>query len=109
MGSFISYIFFLYTLTNIFKGGSTSDEKKGVLPFPVGQFMTKGLSLKGGAAKIQLYQESLRKLIENGKAKPSFVFIDEVRIEDGAKAYRNFGNRKTVKAVFHFDVHHQKK
>lgn len=94
--------------TNIFIGGTTDAEKKGVLPFPVGEFMAKSLSLKGGAAKIQLYQEPLRKLIENGKAKPSFVFTDEVRIEDGPKAYKDFGNRKTIKAVFRFDGHSQK-
>ncbi|CAG8950441.1 hypothetical protein HYFRA_00006937 [Hymenoscyphus fraxineus] len=86
-------------------GGSTEDEKRGVIPLPIGQILTKSLSIRGGPAKIQLYQNALKKLIDSGKAKPSFVFTDEVRIEDGPKAYRKFADKKTIKVVFRFDGH----
>ncbi|CAG8982884.1 hypothetical protein HYALB_00002900 [Hymenoscyphus albidus] len=81
------------------------DEKRGVVPLPIGQILTKSLSIRGGPAKIQLYQNVLKKLIDNGKAKPSFVFTDEVRIEDGPKAYRKFADKKTIKVIFRFDGH----
>ena len=44
-------------------------------------------------------------MIDTGKAKPSFVFEREFRIEDGAKAYKLFNDKKILKAVFRFDNH----
>jgi len=75
----------------------------------------KNLSIRGGVVQIRLYQELLKKLIESGKAKPSFVFDKEFRIEDGAKAFREFSDQKIIKAWFNFErqydgvhVHHGK-
>ena len=75
---------------------------KGILPFPVGQMWVKGISLKGGAVELRLYQELLLKLIESGKAKPSFVFTDKFDIDDAVKAYEEFSTHKLIKAVFQF-------
>jgi len=52
---------------------------------------------------LRLYQELLKKLIESGKAKPSFVFDKEFRIEEGAKAFREFNDHKIIKAWFNFE------
>jgi threonine dehydrogenase-like Zn-dependent dehydrogenase len=62
----------------------------------------KGISLKGGAVELRLYQDLLLKLIESGKAKPSFVFTDRFQIDDAVKAYHDFSTHKLVKAVFQF-------
>ena len=51
---------------------------------------------------MHLYQDLLKNLIESGKAKPSFVFEKEFKIEDGAEAYREFSEHKVVKVVFRF-------
>jgi threonine dehydrogenase-like Zn-dependent dehydrogenase len=75
---------------------------KGILPFPVGLMWVKGISLKGGGVELRLYQDVLLKLIQSGKAKPSFVFTNKFNIDDAVKAYDDFGNRKLIKAVFQF-------
>jgi threonine dehydrogenase-like Zn-dependent dehydrogenase len=62
----------------------------------------KGISLKGGVVQLRLYQDILLKLIESGRAKPSFVFSDKFRIDDAVKAYKDFSNHKLIKAVFQF-------
>jgi threonine dehydrogenase-like Zn-dependent dehydrogenase len=62
----------------------------------------KGISLKGGAVELRLYQDLLLKLIENGKAKPSFVFTNKFQIDDAVKAYHDFSTHKLIKAVFQF-------
>lgn len=79
-------------------------EVGGVLPFPVGEFWLKGLSMKGGIAPIRKFQELLKTLIERDNAKPSFVFTKEFKIEDGAKAFKEFSDHKLIKAVFRFDT-----
>lgn len=42
-------------------------------------------------------------MIESGKANPSFVFDGEYKIEDAAKAFKDFSEHKIIKAVFKFD------
>lgn len=83
-------------------GGATAPLKQGILPFPFGQFFLKSLSLKSGVVQIRLYQNLLLKLIESGKARPSFVFEKEYKIEDAPKAYQEFNEHKVTKAVFRF-------
>ncbi|KAF4634040.1 hypothetical protein G7Y89_g4075 [Cudoniella acicularis] len=83
-------------------GRATPALKQGILPFPIGQFFLKNLSLCGGAATIHAYQELLKTSIDSGKARPSFVFEKEFRIEDAEEAYREFNDYKITKAVFRF-------
>ncbi|CAG8960305.1 hypothetical protein HYFRA_00012379 [Hymenoscyphus fraxineus] len=84
-------------------GKGTDDEKKGIIPFPIGEFFGKNLSMKGGPAIIRPYQELLRRMIESGKAKPSFVFSKSYDIREAQVAYRDFSEQKIIKAVFRFD------
>ncbi|EHL02038.1 putative S-(hydroxymethyl)glutathione dehydrogenase [Glarea lozoyensis 74030] len=62
--------------------------------------------LYGGIGQIGVYVpkdiDVLLKLIQSGKAKPSFVFTNKFNIDDAVKAYDDFGNRKLIKAVFQF-------
>ncbi|KAG9236276.1 hypothetical protein BJ875DRAFT_494319 [Amylocarpus encephaloides] len=67
-------------------GEGTADEKKGILPFPAAEFLLKGLTMSGGVAKTHF-----------------FVFSKDYKIEDGAKAYRDFSEHRIIKAVFRFD------
>ena len=43
------------------------------------------------------------KLIDAGRAKPSFVIDTEIGIDDAKKAYRDFADREIIKAVLRFD------
>lgn len=49
------------------------------------------------------FQNTLQILIESGKAKPSFVFDKKFNIKDANKAYKNFADRKIIKAYFSFN------
>jgi hypothetical protein len=42
-------------------------------------------------------------LIESGKAKPSFIFDRELRIEDAAEAYKEFLDHDFIKSVIRLD------
>ena len=59
--------------------------------------------------QIRLYQDLLKNLIESGKAKPSFIFDREFRIEEAAKAFRDFSDRKIIKAWFNFEREYNSK
>lgn len=50
--------------------------------------------------QIHPYQDLLKKLVDSGKAKPSFVFDGEFTIDQGAEAFELFSEHKLVKAVF---------
>ncbi|KAH8657580.1 putative S-glutathione dehydrogenase [Tricladium varicosporioides] len=67
----------------------------------IGVYLTHDL----GVVQIRLYQSLLLKLIESGKARPSFVFEKEYKIEDAPKAYQEFNEHKVTKAVFRFGKH----
>jgi threonine dehydrogenase-like Zn-dependent dehydrogenase len=70
----------------------------------MGQWWTKGQTIKGGFVQLRLYQELLKTLIERGNAKSSFVFTKEFRIEDAAQAFKEFEAHKVIKAFFKFDI-----
>ena len=53
---------------------------------------------------LRQYQPVLKKLIESGRAKPSFVFDRELRIEDAAKAYKEFSDHDFIKSYISFEV-----
>lgn len=53
--------------------------------------------------QVRLYQQTLKNLIERGKAKPNFVFDGEYKIEDATNAFKDFSEHKVVKAIFSFE------
>ncbi|KAL2871624.1 glutathione-independent formaldehyde dehydrogenase [Aspergillus lucknowensis] len=81
-------------------GTPLATEKQGEFPVLVGLLWFKGLSLRGGVAEIQRLQPMLQKLIESGKAKPSFI-IGEVlhSLEEVPRAYERFSSKKIGKPV----------
>ncbi len=81
----------------------TSAEKKGILKVPLDLIRMKSLSIKGGIVPLRQYQPQLQKLIESGRAKPSFVFDREFRLEDAASAYTQFSNLDFIRCVLRVD------
>lgn len=81
-------------------GTPLANDKQGEFPVLIGLFWFKSLSVRGGVAEIQRLQPMLQRLIESGKAKPSFV-IDEILggLEEVPLAYERFSRHKIGKPV----------
>lgn len=75
----------------------------GFLNFPIGEWWTKSISMKGGIVDTRRYQNVLQVLIESGKAKPSFVFDKRFRLKDAKKAFKMFAKREIIKPYFTVD------
>jgi glutathione-independent formaldehyde dehydrogenase len=83
--------------------GKTLDDKKGILHIPFGMLWGKGLTMGTGQAPVKSYQAMLRDLIVSGKAKPSFIVSDHIKIDEAPEAYKEFDERdELVKAVIRF-------
>lgn len=77
--------------------------KKGLFEIPFGESWLKGQSIKSGIVPLRQYQPALKRLIESGRAKPSFIFDRELRIEDAAEAYKEFSDHDFIKSVIRLD------
>jgi glutathione-independent formaldehyde dehydrogenase len=86
-------------------GAKDEQAKQGIFPFPVADYFDKGLSMGSGQAPVKKYNEYLRDLIINGKAKPSKIVSHRIRIEDVPKAYDRFDKRMDgyTKVLIKFD------
>lgn len=62
----------------------------------------KMLSIKCGGVDPFPIEQSLFQLILNGRAKPSFVFSNEYRIDEAPQAYRLFDKKKETKPFIRF-------
>ncbi|HEY1679734.1 MAG TPA: glutathione-independent formaldehyde dehydrogenase [Candidatus Sulfotelmatobacter sp.] len=74
-------------------GGRDEEAKKGIFPFPLADFFDKALSLGTGQAPVKKYNEYLRDLIVNGRAKPSQIVSHRIGIEEAPRAYEKFDKR----------------
>lgn len=74
-------------------GAKDKDSKKGIYPFPIADFFDKGITMGSGQAPVKKYNEYLRDLIVNGKAKPSKIVSHRIRIDDAPEAYKKFDQR----------------
>lgn len=74
-------------------GAHDDNAKQGIMPFPVGLFFEKGLTMGAGQANVKRYNRYLRDLIISGVAKPSFVVSHEINIEEAPIAYEKFDKR----------------
>jgi hypothetical protein len=93
----------LVEINPMIEGAATPLARKGIFEIPVGTAWLKSQTIKGGTVPIRQYQQNLKRLIESGRAKPGFVFEREVKIEEAAKAYRQFSDHDFIKAVIRFD------
>ena len=74
-------------------GAKDAQAKQGIYPFPIAEFFDKGVTMGSGQAPVKRYNEYLRSLIIDGKAKPSMIVSHRIPIEDAPKAYDRFDKR----------------
>lgn len=71
----------------------------GVIKLPIGVLHFKELRLQSGIVRYYEIIPKLVELIRNGRARPGFVFTDEMSLEDIPRAYRRFEKREEVKIL----------
>ena len=69
------------------------EAKQGIFPFSLAEFFDKGITMGSGQAPVKKYNEYLRDLIVNGRAKPSKIVSHHIDIEDVPEAYSKFDKR----------------
>lgn len=74
-------------------GAKGKDAKEGIYPFPIAEFFDKGISMGSGQAPVKKYNEYLRDMIVNGKAKPSRIVSHRIPIDEAPEAYDKFDQR----------------
>jgi glutathione-independent formaldehyde dehydrogenase len=73
--------------------GAKGDAKQGIFPFSVAEFFDKGITMGSGQAPVKKYNEYLRDLIVNGRAKPGQIVSHHIDIDDAPDAYDKFDQR----------------
>ena len=68
--------------------------KEGQIAFDFGEFWSKGLSMGTGQAPVKAYNRYLCKLIEQGRAQPSFIVSHELSLGEAPDAYEHFDKRE---------------
>lgn len=74
-------------------GAATEQAKHGQIAFDYGQLWEKGQRLGTGQTSVKQYNRHLCKLIEAGKAKPSFIVSHELPLAKAPEGYRHFDAR----------------
>jgi threonine dehydrogenase-like Zn-dependent dehydrogenase len=76
-------------------GAEDELEQEGKLAFDFGEFWFKGQRMATGQCNVKSYNRNLSKLIEAGKAKPSFLVSHELSLAEAPDAYKHFDDRDT--------------
>lgn len=74
-------------------GAKDDKAKNGIYPFPIADFFDKGITMGSGQAPVKKYNEYLRNLIVDGRAKPSKIVSHHIHIDQAPKAYEKFDQR----------------
>jgi glutathione-independent formaldehyde dehydrogenase len=74
-------------------GAEDELEQEGKLAFDFGEFWFKGQRMATGQCNVKAYNRNLSKLIEAGKAKPSFLVSHELGLAEAPDAYKHFDDR----------------
>ncbi len=74
-------------------GAKDKESKQGVFSFPVAKLFDKALTVGSGQAPVKRYNEYLRDLIVNGRAKPSKIVSHHISIDAAPEAYDKFDKR----------------
>lgn len=69
--------------------------------FPMTQWWTKGINMKGGLVQMSVIPHLLE-LVKLGRARPGFVVSREISIEDAPVGYKRFSNQKETKVLIRF-------
>jgi glutathione-independent formaldehyde dehydrogenase len=86
-------------------GAKNEQAKQGIFPFSLAEFFDKGITMGSGQAPVKKYNEYLRDLIVNDRAKPSQIVSHHIRIDDAPDAYEKFDKRIDgyTKVLIRFD------
>jgi glutathione-independent formaldehyde dehydrogenase len=68
--------------------------KKGQIAFDLGNYFTKGLRMGSGQTNVKAYNRRLMRLINAGKAKPSFIVSHRLPLDEAPQAYERFDRRE---------------
>jgi glutathione-independent formaldehyde dehydrogenase len=68
-------------------GGNDQEAKQGVFSFPAAKLFDKALTVGSGQAPVKRYNEYLRDLIVNGRAKPSQIVSHHISIDAATEAH----------------------
>jgi glutathione-independent formaldehyde dehydrogenase len=84
-------------------GSADELERKGQVAFEFGELWTKGLRIGTGQTNVKSYNRYLCRLIELGKARPSFIVSHHLSLEEAPDAYQHFDARERgwTKVVLH--------
>lgn len=74
-------------------GGADALAKRGEIAFDFGTFWSKGLSMGTGQCPVKRYNRFLSSLIEQDKARPSFILSHECALHEAPEAYQHFDDR----------------
>jgi len=61
---------------------------------PIGAFVQKGLTMRGGQGHVQKYWKEILEYIEKGVIDPRFIISHHLPLEDAAKAYKIFDRKE---------------
>jgi len=62
--------------------------------FPIGPFMEKHLTMKGGQIPVQKYWHKILDILKEGKFDPTFIITHTLSLEQGDKAYEMFDKKQ---------------
>ncbi|KAH8175236.1 alcohol dehydrogenase groES-like domain-containing protein [Sarocladium implicatum] len=71
----------------------------GNIKLPFGLIQWKEIQIRGGIVRYFDIIPMLMELIGSGRARPGFVFTDEMSLEDSKRAYKRFERKEEVKIL----------
>ena len=77
--------------------------KEGKIAFDFGAFFTKGQHMGTGQANVKAHNRYLRNLIQNDRARPSWIVSHELSLDEAPEAYEHFDTRENgwTKVILH--------
>jgi threonine dehydrogenase-like Zn-dependent dehydrogenase len=62
--------------------------------FPMGSFMNRSITLRGGQCHVQRYTSELLDVIESGRLDPSYVITHRMSLDEAPAAYETFKHKE---------------
>jgi threonine dehydrogenase-like Zn-dependent dehydrogenase len=83
-------------------GTPFGNSSSSLIPFPVVEFFTKGLTWGAGPVDPKLMAPYLEKLVSSGVARPDFIVSQEIGIDQVPEYYRRFDEHLETKVIVRF-------
>lgn len=74
-------------------GAKDEQGKQGIHPLPIGELFDKAVTIGMGQCPVKKYNEYLRDLIIQGRAKPGQIVSHHIGIQEAPEAYEKFDKR----------------